>query len=246
MQSFRQRVLAEPGGRQRRRAFGSERMSPVLDELSLQFVIHSRSANGVVADIGCGDGIATAAALVRGAHVHAIDPNEDSLRRMLERVPNEQHARLTVSVGSLPNMTFAHATFAAIHAAYVLHLLDGDVLERALRQFARWLCPGGKLFLSALTPSGDFWLPVRERFARRLSAGVKWPGYIADASRFVVDGEPEAFSVHLLDERILRRALQASGFVIDAFSWYTVPWDRAQVCCGVIASCDHPRSERHQ
>ena len=45
-------------------------MSPALDELSLKFVIYSRSATGIVADIGCGDGIATAAAL----HLIAVLP----------------------------------------------------------------------------------------------------------------------------------------------------------------------------
>src|SRR5690242_14846916 len=61
--------------------FWAARVSPALDEISLKFAIYSRSTKGTVADVGCGEGIASVAALLRGAHVHAIDPDPEALKR---------------------------------------------------------------------------------------------------------------------------------------------------------------------
>ena len=47
-----------------------------LDELSLRFVISSHRAKRPLLDFGCGDGLATQAALALGAHVCAVDCDE--------------------------------------------------------------------------------------------------------------------------------------------------------------------------
>src|SRR5690348_9867778 len=99
-------VLERPLRPNGRALFWSARMSPALDEISLQFVIHSRTTQGTVADIGCGDGVAIAAALLRGAHVHAVDPDQTALDRLLDRVPKEQHCRLQITRAALPRVDF--------------------------------------------------------------------------------------------------------------------------------------------
>ncbi len=211
--------------------------SPALDGLSLKFVIWSRRAQGVVLDVGCGDGSVTQAAMARGAHVLAIDAEHTAIRQLLARVPSAQHPRLDARVGSLPDMDFKIAPFAAVHAARGLHFLDGDAVQRSMRKFFRWLFPNGKLFISALTPDGPFWEPFRDEFVRRGHAGFRWPGFMDDVTDFFPDYVGGPHSLHLLDESVLRRELEAAGFIIEDVSCYPVPWNSGQHCCGIVARC---------
>jgi SAM-dependent methyltransferase len=223
-------------------ASATEAMSPSLDDLSIRFAAFTRTARSDALDIGCGDGIATAAALVRGGHVLAMDPDRDALNKLLARVPPEHYRRLKVRVGRLPDLDFKFARFSAIHAARVLHVLEPDELQQSLRKFFRWLYPAGKLFLSTLAPEGAYWEFAESEFARRKRAQDPWPGYIAPGDR--VNGRrrrpgwPEdSAAVHLLDETVLRRELEAAGFALDYVSCYPLPWDADQMCCAVIAHC---------
>ena len=127
-------------------------MSPALDVLSLKFVIWAQDAAATVLDIGCGDGVATLALLARGGRVLAVDPSAAALHRLVERTPSEECHRLRVRLGQLPTVDFKAPSFAGIHAARVLHLLDDRAIEQSLRKFYRWLYPRGRLFLSALPP----------------------------------------------------------------------------------------------
>jgi len=205
----------------------SEEMSPTLDALSLKYAIWARSAKGETLDIGCGDGIATAAALARGGRVLAVDPDPGLLEQLRARVPAEQHARLRTRVASLPEMDFKCAGFAAVHVARVLHHLDGEAIERSLRKFYRWLYPTGRLFLSALSPGGARWQAWLPEIARRATARARWPGFVG------AGGE----SIHLLDGSTLRRELRLAGFEIEEYSEYPLPWDSKQTCCAVVARC---------
>jgi ubiquinone/menaquinone biosynthesis C-methylase UbiE len=121
--------------------------------LSLKFAIHTRTSRIDSLDVGCGDGVATAAAIARGGHVMAVDPNVKALRQLVARIPHEQLPRLKLRVSSLPALDFKFARFSAVHASRVLHLLEPDVAQSSLKKFFRWLYPTGKLFIS--TPAWD-------------------------------------------------------------------------------------------
>jgi SAM-dependent methyltransferase len=214
-----------------------ERLNRALDEVSLKFVIASRTARAPVMDFGCGEGIATQAALARGAHVCAVDEDEVSIERLLARVPSQQHRRLRARAGNLLATDFKSVPFDAIHVARVLQEFDGGSIERVLKKFYRWLYPNGRLFLSALTPLGDYWAAFEEEYLRRCAQGVRWPGYLEDGSAFtgqLMDARP----IHLLDENTLRRELTTAGFEIDEMRCLPLPWDDTQICCAVIARCN--------
>jgi len=215
----------------------TEQMSPSLDDLSIRFAAFTRNAKGCALDLGCGDGIATAAALVRGGHVLAVDPDEGALHRLLARVPSERYRRLKVQTGSLPQLDFKASRFSALHAARVLHLVEPEVFRQSLRKFFRWLYPSGVLFLSTLTTGGPYWSFAERDIARRKMVQDPWPGYIADLHRFRPAWSGECTSIHLIDEPILRRELSAAGFEIEHLSSYALAWDPDQMCCAVVARC---------
>ena len=213
----------------------TDRMSPALDDLSMRFALFVRNTHGYVLDIGCGDGIAAVAGLARGARIYAVDPDQAALHHLLARVPPAYAHRLRVRVGSLPTVSFECPRFSAIHAARVLHLLDPPALQQSLRKFFQWLQPDGKLFLSTLTPAGDYWAFAEGEIQRKKLAHDPWPGYVREMSHLRPYWDGASHHVHLLDEPILRRELEAAGFGIEHIDSYPLPWAADQRCCAVIA-----------
>jgi polyketide synthase PksJ len=219
---------------------GTDAMSPALDPIAWRFAEyaeHAQRARLSVLDIGCGDGIATAAALSRGAYVVAVDPDPNALRQLLARVRPEQWARLKVETGALPDLEFEQLHFVALHAGRVLHVLQPTDLRSTLQNFRRWLDPHGKLFVSAYTPEGRAWEPIRPLYEERLAAGALWPGFIPDMRPHFPYWNDGATAVHLLDEHVLQRELKAAGFAIEEIRQYPLPWDSALTCCGIVAEC---------
>jgi ubiquinone/menaquinone biosynthesis C-methylase UbiE len=214
-----------------------ERMSPALDALSLEFAIYMRNSKREGLDVGCGEGIATIAALARGAHVMAVDRDPTVLERLLARVPSEQYRRVKLRHASLPEMDFKFARFSAVHASRVLHFLPPDALQSTLRKFFRWLYPDGKLFVSALNPLGSFWRALRVDYSRRTMSGEPWPGYFENLYAAMPELTGAETGVHLLDETVLTRELKAAGFILDDLTSYTLPWDVEQLCTAVVAHC---------
>jgi SAM-dependent methyltransferase len=212
-------------------------MSPALDPLSIRFAAHARASKSAVLDVGCGTGIATLAALARGAHVIAIDPDQDALRELLARTPTVQYPRLQVRAARLPDLNFKFAHFSAVHVSRVLHVLDGEALRRAFANFFRWLYPEGKLYISTLSPVGAFWSPFHAEYQQRVTAGDPWPGYIESIGDYFPEWSDACEPVHLLDGRVLRRELEAAGFILEEAHSERLAWDLDQACCEVIARC---------
>jgi SAM-dependent methyltransferase len=215
----------------------TDRMSPALDDLSMRFAMFARTAQGDVLDIGCGDGIAATAVLARGARIYAVDPDQAALQHLLTRVPPVHAHRLRVRFGSLPGVNFKFPRFSAVHAARVLHLLDPLAVQRSLQKFFHWLYPDGKLFISTLTSAGDYWSFAENEIVGKKLADDPWPGYIPDVRALRPHWTGISDSVHLLDEPVLRRELEAAGFEIEHANAYPLPWDVDQVCCAVVARC---------
>ncbi len=113
-----------------------------------------------VLDLGCGTGIATVAALARGAHVVAIDPDEEALRELLVRTPKAQYPRLQVRVGRLPDLNFKHAHFSAVHVSRCCTFSTATGCVARSRIFPM-VVPGGQALSSALSPVGPYWIRSR-------------------------------------------------------------------------------------
>ena len=214
------------------------RASPALDGLSLKFAMWAGRVTAPCLDVGCGSGVATRAALARGAHVIAVDPDLSMLHQLLTHLPVNQFGRISANSARLEELDLAAGELAAVHISRVLHFLDGDAVQRGFSDISRWLQPEGKLFLSALTPAGSYWKGFNAEFSRRARLGDRWPGYIDDVSRYDLASQPGT-TCHLLSEAVLMRELRAVGFEIEELVTYSLAWDVAQSCCGIVARWPH-------
>ncbi len=214
-------------------------MSESLDPFSQRFVEYAALCTAPVLDMGCAYGIATRAALERGAFVHACDMEAGHVEIVLDETPPEQRARLTVSVGTLPDVAFPDAAFAAILCSRVLHFMLGPDIRRALADMARWLQPQGRLFLVADTPYSGFWRGAAAAYEQRKGAGVEWPGFIEDLGALLPDGRlPAGMLSYLnpLDPDLLARECERVGLVVEETGFVGRPGDvSAKHHAGAIA-----------
>jgi SAM-dependent methyltransferase len=193
-------------------------MSEKLDPFSARFVDHAATLRSEVLDLGCAYGVATIAALRRGARVHACDMEARHLEILVQDTPVELRGHLRTSVGILPEADFPEGAFGAILCARVVHFLLPAELRTSLQKMRRWLTPGGRLFLIADTPYTGFWFSGAPEYERRKDAGEEWPGFIPDVAVFMKDGErPPGMLPHLnpLDPDILARECERAGFEIE-------------------------------
>ena len=201
---------------------GTGFMLEALDDYALSFVDAAAQAPGEVLDIGCAYGVATLAALERGARVCASDLEPAHLALLEQRVPPARRASLRTRVGALPDIDFPPCSFAAILASRVLHFLDGEALPRAVAAFARWLQPGGCVFLVADTPYMPSWSDIVPQYEAAKHAGARWPGYIADFRRYTAkraDGLGPPF-LNTLDPDLLARECAAASLHVERADWF--------------------------
>ncbi|MDR9863551.1 MULTISPECIES: beta-ketoacyl synthase N-terminal-like domain-containing protein [Pseudomonas] len=212
---------------------GTGAMTTVLPACSQLFVEFAATTGREVMDMGCAYGVATIAALEQGARVLAVDIEEQHLRILADKVPPHLRGRLSTLAGALPDMDFAPGRFQAIHAARVLHFLAPQAFRESIRKMARWLAPGGQLFLTCDTPYFPHWAARVDEYERLNAAGEEWPGYIADIAGYfrsrvqasagnAIDSGSHASDalngtplINLVDPEILARECRLAGLQVE-------------------------------
>lgn len=201
----------------------SEQISP-HSELFLDFCREGRcnSNESAALDIGTGYGLVAIAALHAGAWVVANDMEPRHLHELERRAElatsQEERLRLSLRPGQFPrDLFFTEGSLGAVHAANVLHFLTGRQLTLGMSRIARWLRPGGKLFVQASTPYRAPFAPFIAEYGRRVAAGEKWPGWVEKLSVYCahrqVSHMPRA--MHFLDHRILERVALEAGLTVE-------------------------------
>ncbi|MCP5006285.1 MAG: methyltransferase domain-containing protein, partial [Planctomycetes bacterium] len=192
-------------------------MTEGLLSYSESFAEYAGKCGGEVLDIGCAYGVATIAALERGAQVLAVDMEHEHLDILWERIRDEVKHQVSTQQGLLPDVDFEDGRFTAIHASRIIHFLRPDDVQKTMQKFYRWLQPGGKLFLITDTPYVGYWKSKATDYEVRKAEGDLWPGYIDNVDKFFdiqdVHGAPSL--INPLDPDILRRECTAAGFDVD-------------------------------
>ena len=189
----------------------------------------------------CAYGVATLKALENGATVVASDIEPRHLEILARRVPAALSDQLETREAALPDCDFEPGRYRAILASRVLHFLNGEQIELAVRKMRDWLAPGGRLFLVADTPYTGPWYVHAKTYEQKKAAGDPWPGYVDDYVALLPDGtDPEGHPdfINPLDPDILARVCAAAGLTIISAEFLTASTPRAKgkEHAGVIAA----------
>lgn len=194
-----------------------------LDAVSREFVdCAATNAPGPALDIGAAYGVATHAALARGASVIASDIDHRHLEILESRTPEEDRSRLTLLPGAFPDeIEIEPRAIGTALVARVLHLFDGPQVERSAEALYRWLMPGARVFVISAASRFLRFPQLRKRFEERLRTGVPWPGFEPDVRSLIssqTDQLPE--QVHYLSPKVLAHVFQQAGFRIEKCGFY--------------------------
>lgn len=190
-------------------------MSEHIDACSQAFVDFAATCANEVLDMGCAYGVASLAALAKGARVMACDIEPRHLDIVRDKAGAHAH-RLRTQPAALPHADFPNNSFNAILCSRVVHFLRGPDIETSVRKFHDWLTPGGKLFLITDTPYSGYWKAHAPIYEEKKRAGDPWPGLIEDTSVYLPGTSTRSAGLlNPCDPDILSRVCRDAGFTIE-------------------------------
>jgi SAM-dependent methyltransferase len=202
---------------------GTGFMFELRDGYAEEFIHFAGETGGPVLDLGCAYGVATIPALEAGARVVACDMEQGHLDILRDNVIPSLQERLTCVAGQLPGVDFPDDSFVAILCSRVLHFLDGEAIDASVAKMARWLRPGGRLYLVADTPYG-IWRNFIATFEENKRRGLRWPGMMIGLHNWLPTPglkkhiEKPAF-MNLLDAELLARICADAGLRVKRASF---------------------------
>lgn len=223
---------------------GTGYMIRSLDEMSGGFVdFAATDAPGPALDIGAAYGVATLAALAKGARVVANDIEPRHLEVLASRVPPEDRDRLTLLPGAFPDdVELTDGSLGALLAARVLHMFDGPQIERSAATMFRTLLPGGKAFVISEASTFFRYPQLRAKYEEQRQRGDRWPGFVTGVRDLIPEeAEHVPEQVHFLTPDVLTRVFQDAGFVIEWSDFYQRPtahdgpWYQRRRSVGLVA-----------
>lgn len=197
---------------------GTGFMFEVRDRFADAFIRRAGETQEPALEIGCAYGVATLAALQAGARITACDMEPQHLEILRSKVPAHQLQNLELVAGALPGIDFPDSRYTAILCSRVLHFLSGEDILTSVQKMARWLAPGGHLYLVADTPYG-IWRKAIPQFEAGKRTGTRWPGLIVGLHDFLATGHPgheisrPAF-MNLLDHELMARTCREAGLEV--------------------------------
>ncbi len=195
-----------------------------LSEVSREFIHFSRLCCKPIIDIGCAYGVATLPAIDNSCcHVIASDLSRKRLQGLRVQIKPEDKHRVSLVAGDFRKaLRFPENSISAIHLSNVLHCFPGKDIGLMLKNFHRWLEPGGKLFINSLSIYAVVSMALVERYQQRKRSGARWPGEFYNADEYRpkhLQGNLHEF-VHLFSLEDLQAILLKAGFEIDSADYF--------------------------
>lgn len=191
-------------------------MTTLFDVITTEFIDFAAQCQLPVLDIGAAYGIASIAALERGATVISNDMDERHLVLLRKFTPSQYWQHLYLKVGQFPNqLDFPSHSISAILLRKMIHFLHPTEIEVGLDKLKQWLLPGGRIFIVTMSPFHECFKSFLPRYEQRWHNGIQWPGQINKCTKYLTryrGNIPEY--LHLMDERPLSQALNKKGFTI--------------------------------
>lgn len=193
-----------------------------LDEITLAYLGFARESKGTLLEIAAGYGHIVIKALEAGAgKVFANEVDARQLAIIESRTPSKYSGKLVGCLGQFPeHLDFPDALFDGIYNARLFHFFTGDRIRASLKKFARWLKPGGRVFLVNDAVYRTIFKPLIPVYEKQVAAGDEWPGFIADVRPCIPEYlHPEKFprTMNFMDSTVLTRELNQAGLrVIEA------------------------------
>lgn len=180
-----------------------QRMNTTLAWLDSQHL----PSGAVVLDVGCGAGRPAYEAMKRGYCMLGMDYSFGMLQKANSVLNSNGYQRTPLCQGDIESLPYKDASVDAIICLGVIGYLQSD--EKALRELARVLKPGGVLVLSVINKARmTRLLDVPALFKSRLKKAVKGPSH-------------KQFRTYIIPK--LSRAMAAAGFQVRGYS--TVPYE---------------------
>ena len=127
--------------------------APILRDLKKFIAL--LPANGVALDVGCGPGFDTAVLQAHGLTAIGLDYTYE----MMQTGHSEHHLEIPFTQADMRRLPFAGQLDGIWACASLLHLKRTDLLP-TLHEFYRVLRPGGILYLSVKSGSGEQWSTI--------------------------------------------------------------------------------------
>jgi SAM-dependent methyltransferase len=132
-----------------RAAIGDELDHKPLDRAMLDAFV-ALVPGGPIADVGCGPGHVTAHLARAGVPVLGLDLSPEMIR-----LARTHHPEIPFEVGSMTALTAADGAWGGAVALYSVFHLDAGLRDRAYRELARAVRPGGMLMVAFHVEAAD-------------------------------------------------------------------------------------------
>jgi SAM-dependent methyltransferase len=121
-----------------------------------------------VLDAGCGTGVNIVRLHGKVARIFGMDYAAASVQRCRRKLQEYGIHNAHIQVASVTAVPLASQSVDKVLCLSVLHYLDDEEVERALREFARVLRPGGEMILHVKNLSSLYWTSLR--LAKKMKA----------------------------------------------------------------------------
>ena len=185
----------------------------------------SKNAQHPLIDIGGGYGRLTRLLLEEGGKVIYNEIDVHHLMYGFQQVSTSDHQNLYLNNKRFPDQTdFPDESLSGVILHRVIHFLTPEEIEAGFKKIARWLVPGGKIFIAVLPPHhGEYRQKVLPAYDKAWKEGNPWPGHSWSSYEILPEqayGLPK--KLHVMDHRPLKLALEKCGFVVERYDFVSM------------------------